>query len=302
MEPLYIAHLRKMRYGKIAFIAAHTSSDEAYNKGFVPCGTPKENIARTLAATNGQPLSGNVDELVVLSGQRLRWDIPGERSVAELYATIGSASGADIDTLRELSPFIHSEEQRPTDDPWTQPFATETAIARLAMEALFKDAIDWKNYPVSTTIDPQANEQYYDTIDGKKIVPARTEAMYTYHLKDGRRVHVMNGTAQPRPQGTPRPTADSQTREAVELLPMKNNEKIIVASSAPHVRVALDAIIRIIHLRKGKIGRADIATARWLDTALIGALGEIPATHKADMRLRAALKGKNPDSPELVSL
>jgi hypothetical protein len=51
------------------------------------------------------------------------------------------------------------------------------------------------------------------------------------------------------------------------------------------------------------IVRLDIASHSWLkDKELLVALGEIPATHKADMRLRAFAAGKDPDSPELVRL
>jgi len=34
----------------------------------------------------------------------------------------------------------------------------------------------------------------------------------------------------------------------------------------------------------------------------ITALGEIIATHKADLRLRALMDGKNPDAPELLDI
>ncbi len=174
----------------------------------------------------------------------------------------------------------------------------------MAVEAVFQKRINWQEYPVDITKDPDAEPAAYGEHD-ELSMPARSEVMTTYTLRDERKVHVVNAKAvQRNGSGLPRATSDSQTREAVNLLvPEQSQERIVIASSIPHTRAAFDALVRIMTMRRSGIERADVVTGKWLPwKELLAGFGEIPATHKADKRLRAIVAGKDPDSKELSDL
>lgn len=304
-EYTYWPDFNRVRYGEHYFaVPSMLDTEREYTKAFILSGTQQENIERLLTVVAHNPANENVREIIMMSGQRLRgWNAPGERSPEELLSITQTESETDIETLRHTSPFIQAELKK-NGTEWQAPFATEYTMCRLAVEAVFQNHIDWKQYSVETTLDSQAEALQYGD-DGEKTVPPREEVMATYILNDNRRVHVINGKAIPRPNGAmPRPTSDSQTRESVDLLlPKDAREEIVIASSIPHTRAAVDALVRILAMRRASVIRADIVTGKWLPwKELIAGFGEFPATHKADRRLRAVLDGKDPDSQELTRL
>lgn len=297
----------ELAYGPYSFVhATPVDPDQHYNKAFILGGYPQENISRTLAVLGYDRKNTNIDEIIMMGGQRLRWNIPGERSTSDLYDYIGRYTGTSIAELQKKSPFVQSEEQKTGPSEWDIPFATEYTMARLGTEALFEELIDWEHYDdvVKTTYDEAAQPQrYFGSTGASEEVPARTEVATSYHLNDGKIVRVLNGIAVARPQGVPRPTSDSQTREAVEIFDFGPHESIVFSSNVPHVRAAVDSLIRVIALKRDSIARADIVTAPWLpEKELLAALGEIPATYKADKRLRAVIEHRDPDAYELTSL
>ena len=298
-EYRYWPDFSRLHYGDHHLtIPSKLDTEQEYTKAFILSGTQGENIERLLTIVDYDPANENAREIIMMSGQRLRgWQAPGETSVDELLAVTAQESSADIEDLIEKSPFVKKELAKRGSD-WEAPFATEYTMCRLAVEVVFQKFIDWEEYPVDITEDALSTPLVYGQAD-ERSVPARTESMATYHLKDGRKVHVINGKAILRNgDGLPRPTSDTQTREAVELLlPEDSREKIVIASSVPHVRAALDALTRILDMRGGNVEHADIVTGRWLPwKELLAGFGEIPATHKADQRLRAVLNKQDPDS------
>lgn len=293
----------RLSYGDHSFaVPSPAPKGTHYTKAFVLGGSPQEFTDRLMASTGYQPREGNVDEIFVMGGQRLRMDHPGERSVDEIYEMVARYSGVNIDQLRQQSPWL-KEEERKEGEGWQQSYATEYELGRLGIEAVFFDEIDWKEYPVSHTYDTNPEAFSGFTSDGAPFfVPPREIATTTYELKDGRQVHMINAKALPRARGIPRPTSDSQTKETVEGTTFTDAESLLFATSLPFVRAGLDGLIRVLSLQ-GKVQRADITSASWLpDIEALTALGEIPATHKADRRLRAVLQGDNPDAPELTSI
>lgn len=83
-----------------------------------------------------------------------------------------------------------------------------------------------------------------------------------------------------------------------ELLDTPDDARLVSVASAPHLRGCLDMAIAFVHKAPAKVGRFDIAATQWTQetTSLMAALGEIMAGLKADLRLRAALRGDDPDS------
>lgn len=307
-EHIFRPKVAELHFGPYNFVLPARNQGDAYDKAFILGGTPPENTNRLTSVLGESPLEGNVNEVVILAGQRQRWDTAGEATIPEIYAAISRYSGADFDKLRQLSPFIREEEDRKDDpkDKWNRPYSTEWELARLTVEAVFRDAIDWNEYPVDTSYDTDANPLAYQFEGSTKYTPAREVALVTYHLKDGRKVHVLNGKAVLRKQGEgafPKPTSDSTTREAIKYVGIKDGESIVIGTSVPHVRAGLDALIRILDLRKNAIKNAHIVSGPWeKEKELLAALGEVPATYKADQRLRAVLNDTNPDSSVLKKL
>ena len=116
---------------------------------------------------------------------------------------------------------------------------------------------------------------------------------------------AMNGRAVKRDKGAPRPTTASTMNEAIEVLGRPEDQSVIFGIEAPHMRAVLDDTIELLRAPDGhKVSRIDIAAHGFESvyyTALT-ALGEIPATYKSDLKLRALLRGEDPNSPELEAL
>ncbi|HSX06122.1 MAG TPA: hypothetical protein VLG92_00180 [Candidatus Saccharimonadia bacterium] len=306
-EGLFRPLVAQLRYGDHSFVVPQAATalvprDKAYIMG----GSTQEFTDRTLAAVGRDPRAGNVNQMFVMGGQRLRYDYPGERTVNEIYETIAKYfPGANIDGVRERSPFVRTEERK-TGNSWKQAFPTEYEIGRVCTETVFFDDIDWANYPVHYIEDTKPEEvRGTDPRTGQLfLVPPREHIAAVYALKDGREVTVVNGRAVARKQGgIPRPTSDSQTREAVEISSFGIGEQLVFSVGLPFVRAAMDSLIRVLSLRGEHVARTDIATGVWLpDIETSVAIGEIISTHKADQRLRAVLAGKDPDAFELVSI
>jgi len=301
-EYMYWPIFNRVKYGDHhVTIPSTLDTSREYTKAFVLSGTQQENIDRLYATLAHDTESENAREIIMMSGQRLRgWGAPGEKSPEELLRVTAQETGCDIEALRSTSPFVKAELKK-QGSGWDAPFATEYTMCRLAVEAVFEKHINWKEYPLEITLD-HVSEPLRFGENENDVIPARNEALATYTLNDGRKIHVVNGKAiQRSPGAIPRPTSDSQTREAVDLLiPHDSREEIVIASSIPHGRAAVDALIRILAMRNDTIRRADLVTSKWLPwKELIAGFGEIPATHKADARLRAVLNGQDPDSPVL---
>lgn len=305
-EYSYWPDMSRIHYGDHSFvIPSPIDSKKEYTKGFIIGGVQDENIDRLMSLLGYDPNNQNVRQIVVLSGQRPRgkWAAPGEATTDELMAVTAQYSGVDINKLKAVSPFVKTELGKEDAGLWKRPFATEYEMNRLAVEAVFYNQIDWRDYPAEITYDRLAQPKPYSTERGDKTIPARTEALVTYTLKDGRTVYAINGEAISRGTNEPRPTSDSITREAVSHLDFSPAEKIVVASSVPHTRAALDALTRVVNLRRLSVQSADMTTGKWLPwKELIAGMGEIPAMHKADLRWRAALSGQDPDSRELAKI
>lgn len=304
LESRYRSLAVGLRYGDFSFFRPSKVADKSFDVALIPGGMPHEDVSRLLAAINNDPENDAAREVVLLAGQRLRWNTPTESDEAAIYQAVASMHpDTNIARLRELSPWLQEQEAMATRDVWSMPFATEYEMARLCVEAVFMNQIDWSDYPVTPTMDPDAKAQGYE-FEGQHLeVPARNEALTTYELKDGRKVHVLNGKAVARARGVPRPTADSQAQEVFDWVSLPDQASVLVSTSLPHVRAGLDIVTRSLVVAGDKIASTDITTPGWMaDKELITALGEIPATHKADLRLRAVLAGGNPDAPELVAL
>ena len=306
LEPKYQTAVDQLHYGPYDFTKPVPANPELTYDSLELGGFPHEIVPRYQASHGMDPRRGNVGTSILMVGQRLRWrNAYGERSVQEIYDVVAQASGADIDELMQRSPWMQAEarkQQRENDD-WSGPYATELEIGRLCTEAFFRDLIDWDNYAVSITEDPNANEQTYEFQGETRIVPPRSESVITYHLKNGTKAHVLNAAAVARTRGVPRPTSDSQAREIVELgLINPHADRVSVAVSPPHIRAGIDIFVRLFQAGQ-RFEHTEIVSHPWLpDKELVTALGEIPATHKADMRMRALLAGEDPDSPALQAL
>lgn len=307
LEPHYQSSVDSLHYGPYGFTHPNPANPNLdYTHSLILGGLPQEMVSRLQAARGFDPRHGNVEASTLLVGQRLRWQsAPGERSVQEIYDMVRLYSGADMEELYHRSPWMRLEAQKAKNekDDWSGPYATELAIGRLCTEAYFRNLIDWDNYGVTIVTDSEAHEQTYDFKGSVRVVPPRSEAVITYDLTDGTKAHILNAKAVARTQGVPRPTSDSQALEVVKLgMITENSERLSVATSLPHIRAGIDIFIRLLQGVPG-IGTTEIVSHPWLpDKELLTALGELPATHKADMRIRALLAGKDPDAPELQKL
>jgi len=252
----------------------------------------------------------NVKEIVMLTGQRKRgmWShIESEKSAEAVLNAIATKTGKDIDAVWAASPFLQEQLMRPgADGEWTGPLPTEYEIVRTAVEAEFFDLIDWGNYEETVVTQPPvgANEETH-YMDGDRLVtvPPREEGAVTYHLTDGRKVHVVNGAAVARPNAAPRANSTSIAEEAMHYVPVPDKANVVAITAVPHFRGGMDTIIAYLKNNPGRIARADIAASKLgPNTDLVAALGELMATMKADARLRALLRGGNPDSAELLDI
>jgi hypothetical protein len=68
--------------------------------------------------------------------------------------------------------------------------------------------------------------------------------------------------------------------------------------------VGVDSLIVVSDKVDGGIRRMNIAASPWVEgvTSQTAAFGEVMATTKADLRLRAALAGEDPNSPALKAI
>lgn len=260
----YWPDFNRVRYGDHYFaVPSALDTSREYTKAFVLSGTQQENVDRLLTTIAHDTNTENVREIIMMSGQRLRgWDAPGEKSPEELLCVTAQETGCDIEALRSTSPFVRAELKK-QGPGWDAPFATEYTMCRLAVEAVFEKHINWKEYPLEITLDHDSEPLRFGENEND-VIPARNEALATYTLNDGRKIHVVNGKAiQRSPGAIPRPTSDSQTREAVDLLiPHNSREEIVIASSIPHGRAAVDALIRMLAMRNDAIRRADLVTSK----------------------------------------
>ena len=136
--------------------------------------------------------------------------------------------------------------------------------------------------------------------------------MTIYHLKNGTNATLLNAAAIPRHNGgNPRPTCESQYREIIDSGVFSKNSADLelpmsVSVSTPHWRAVIEAPMRLLGNNNPTLNRIPSILPvghDWSPTKdPITALGEIIATHKADLRLRALMDGKNPDAPELLDI
>lgn len=195
----------------------------------------------------------------------------------------------------------------PDFEDWNEAFADEYTMGRLALEAMLYDVIDWKNEPEKLPLT-SADQPVQELLDAG--VPIRDSAMTVYHLKNGAKATLLNAAAIPRHNGgNPRPTAESQYKELIELEVFNENPADLelpmsVSVSTPHWRTAIEAAMRIMNNDVTRQIPTIIPVGHdWLpEKEPVAALGEIPATYKADLRLRALLDRKDPDDPELLAL
>lgn len=309
-KAIYTAHLDRIRYGRHSFMGAVPLDTEvAYDAAGLGSGTPLEDINRLRAVFGTEVRGENVANTITLTGQRLRgiWPVPGEGSVDELLNVAGQGTGTDIDELTGRSPWIQAELRR-TGEDWTAPFPTEWEICRFVGEAVLYQQIDWKNYDDVVETTPPIGPNEAVTYEDKGVavtMPPREHGMVTYHLKNGQRWHVVNGAAVPRAHGMPRATCTSIAEEAALYLPPLRGASMVAVSGAPHLRGAVDtAIAYMDKLGADHFARFDVAGGPWVHevTDLVAALGEIMATMKADLRLRAVLSGQNPNTPALAAI
>jgi hypothetical protein len=278
-----------------------------YHMALLTAGTPYENHARLRSAK-----ASDAKEVVALTGQRMRgmWpNIPGEGSVADLFVVTSQEAGMDATELKYYSPFVQAELEKSGRD-WQAPFGTEYHLYRLAAEAEYAAQIDWKNYDETVIVQPLAgvNQEmrYYDG-DQLVVVPPREEGAVTYHLMNGKQIHIVNGAALPRPHGAPRATSTSIAQEAMQYVPIPDDARLVAIAAAPHLRAAMDTAITYLDVARTtgqRIERMDVAASPWelRTTNIVAALGELVATTKADARLRAVLAGNDPNSSELMDI
>lgn len=304
----YVSALGEVAVGEQSIMEpVPVNPDIAYDQALLNCGTPEENVTRL--ETADKP---NIKEIVALTGQRKRgmWpNVVSEQSLEGVIQATGKKTGADMDALLMISPFAQAEMARTgSEEGWDGPFASEYEMFRLAVEAKFHHLIDWQNYDRTVTVQaPVGPNEEANYMDGDRLItmPPRREGAVTYHLTDGRKVHVVNGAAVARPGAAPRANSTSIAQEAMNYVPLPEKANVVAISAVPHFRAAMDTIITYLDegrkgATEGSIARADIATSKMgPNTHLVAALGELMATMKADLRLRAVLRGENPNSDHL---
>ena len=296
----------RLHYGDMRFLESNPAdSTVEYGSSIVLGGSAEEMPKRLQAARGKNPRDITVRDTYLLVGQRQRWNgIPTEKNPdAILEAVSRSLGGVDMDKLKEKSSWLQDELRKKVEaGSWDEAFATEMAIGRLGLEAYLDEhgLIDWKN-----GIEELAPNDSQPSVPG---VPDRENVLVTYHLLDGTRATLLNAAAVPRKRGVPRPTSDSQIKELLGLGVLERNKEYplsIVANSPHYLRAATDVAIRILAYPETR----DIVIASPVSPHrppssenVLKALGEIPATYKADKRIRTVLRGEDPDSRELADL
>jgi hypothetical protein len=311
-RPAYVRAL-----GEIA-IGPHSLMEETpidptveYDQALLNSGIPEQNVARL--ETADKP---NIKEIVALTGQRKRgmWpNVESEQSVEKVLIALENETDVDMAWLRANSPFFKAQLERLDEGiGWDSPFPSEYDMFRASVEAYFFHLIDWDNYDqtvkVQAPIGPNEAVDYMD--DGWPVtMPPREEGAVTYHLTDGRKVHVVNGAATSRPYGAPRANSTSIAREAMYYVPVPEKAKVVAICAAPHLRAGMDTITAYIDGTKnrgfkGSIARADVAMGEFdtRSTDITAALGELMATEKGMRRLQALHRGQDPYGPELEAI
>lgn len=309
----YWDSIKKLSYGNLGFSeGSSTPPDAEIGHSLVLGGYPEEMAARLQAAYGDDPASGRVHNAHLLVGQRRRWaGVPNESNPDAIVSAVQRQLGKAFDMNELLSkPHWRDELKKHTNpdfEDWNEAFADEYTMGRLALEAMLYDVIDWKNEPEELPLT-SADQPVQELLDAG--VPMRDSAMTVYHLKNGAKATLLNAAAIPRHNGgNPRPTAESQYKELIELGVFNENPADLelpmsVSVSTPHWRTAIEAAMRIMNNDVTRQIPTIIPVGHdWLpEKEPVAALGEIPATYKADLRLRALLDGKYPDDPELLAL
>jgi hypothetical protein len=296
-EAPYLRHIDTLHYGPYSLAEPTPKNEGGRTKDFVTGGPVAHIVDRITQA--------GAKEVTILAGQRERaWQARGEGSVQEMYDVLAETTGVDVDELRRRSPFVQAEEAK-RGEGWHGPYGSETEVARLVAEAVNFDNIDWAAYPVSETAAKIfVPSQTYRLEDGRPYtVPDRDTALYTYNLKNGNTVQILDATAV-QTRGLPRPNTDSQLREATTELTWGDNERAGIVTSVPHVRAGVDGAIRAAQLMGDKIESVEIVTGPRAkgENAASYALGELTLTDKAHRRAKALIEGNDPDAPELAKL
>ena len=308
--------IKQLHYGDLRFTEGrYTPSDIEIGHSLILGSGPEEIIARMQAAYGDDPASGRIHNAHLLVGQRRRWPgAPDELNPETIISTVSRQIGNEHFDMDELlgMPHWRDEIKKPVDpefNNWDEAFATEYIIGKLALEAMLYDLIDWKNgsedIPATSTDQPAQ-----ELIDAG--VPLRDSVMTIYHLKNGTNATLLNAAAIPRHNGgNPRPTCESQYREIIDSGVFSKNSADLelpmsVSVSTPHWRAVIEAPMRLLGNNNPTLNRIPSILPvghDWSPTKdPITALGEIIATHKADLRLRALMDGKNPDAPELLDI
>lgn len=304
--PKLLPLAEQLHYGDMRFLESNPAdSTVEYGSSIVLGGSAEEMPKRLQAARGKNPRDIAVQDTYLLVGQRQRWSgIPTEKNPDAILAAVSrSLGGVDMDRLKEKSPWLRDELRKKVEaGSWDEAFATEMAIGRLGLEAYFDrhGLIDWEN-----GIEETAPSDNQPSIPG---VPDRENVLVTYHLLDGTRATLLNAAAVPRKRGVPRPTSDSQIKELLGLGVLERNKRrpiSIVANSPHYLRAATDVAIRILaHPETRDIVIAPPVSPYRPSSPenVLKALGEIPATYKADKRVHAVLRGEDPDARELADL
>ena len=304
--PKLLPLAEQLHYGDMRFLESNPAdSTVEYGSSIVLGGSAEEMPKRLQAARGKNPRDIAVQDTYLLVGQRQRWSgIPTEKNPDAILAAVSrSLGGVDMDRLKEKSPWLRDELRKKVEaGRWDEAFATEMAIGRLGLEAYFDrhGLIDWEN-----GIEETAPSDNQPSIPG---VPDRENVLVTYHLLDGTRATLLNAAAVPRKRGVPRPTSDSQIKELLGLGVLERNKRrpiSIVANSPHYLRAATDVAIRILaHPETRDIVIAPPVSPYRPSSPenVLKALGEIPATYKADKRVHAVLRGEDPDARELADL
>lgn len=296
----------QLHYGGMRFLESNPADTTVeYGNSIILGGSAEEMPKRLRAARGEDPRDIAVRDTYLLVGQRQRWNgIPTEKDPDAILAAVSrSLDGVDMDKLKEKSPWLRDELRKKVEaGSWDEAFATEMAIGRLGLEAYFDrhGLIDWEN-----GIEEIAPSESQPSIPG---VPERENVLITYHLLDGTRATLLDAAAVPRKRGVPRPTSDSQIKELLDLGVLERNKEYplsIVTNSPHYLRAATDVAIRILaHPETRDIVIAPPVSPYRPSSPenVLKALGEIPATYKADKRVHAVLRGEDPDARELADL
>jgi len=318
-DPTYMGLLNKLNYGDYNFVSGgEYAGDNSGKNILVPCGFPHINASRLRVgvASNYETL-WDAAHVVMISGQRRRWndnihEATGAIVLSETLLASGLSNSDDqeqvLKTLQDKSRFVKEQSAKPETDDWAKQYPTEAEIARLALETALVQTgglFDWREYPVTEWVDETAEPIIY----GNHVFPARNVRAWQYHLNNSRSAWVINAKALPRtaPDGAasePRPNGESAALEAYHMVgEALHDRESIITTGAPHIRLGVDTATSLLKSSGDTIGKLHLAAAPWEHhEPPVTGIASIVSTQKADKRLRAAIAGKDPDSPELLAL